>query len=96
MTGRDGLMPWRGVSPSRGQGRARWAAARRVSRLRGRPALRTVGAGGRASVIGLQRAGGFTSTTSISTSMPGDTSPATCTVERAGSFGCSFVPKYRL
>ena len=35
----------------------------------------------------------LTSWTSISTSMPGATRPATCTVERAGRFGCSLVPK---
>jgi hypothetical protein len=35
------------------------------------------------------------SCTSISTSAPGSTSPATRTVERAGKFGCSFVPKNR-
>ena len=35
----------------------------------------------------------FASCTSISTSMPGATRPATCTVERAGRFGCSLVPK---
>src|SRR5687768_6784025 len=36
----------------------------------------------------------FASCTSISTSMPGVTNPATCTVERAGKLGCSAVPKY--
>src|SRR6185436_5361480 len=35
----------------------------------------------------------FASWTSISTSIPGPTSPATWTVDRAGRFGCSLVPK---
>jgi hypothetical protein len=35
----------------------------------------------------------FANCTSISTNMPGPASPATCTVERAGRFGCSLVPK---
>ena len=40
--------------------------------------------------------GGLARNTSISTCMPGAASAATCTVERDGRFGCSFVPKYWL
>src|SRR4051812_40294654 len=36
---------------------------------------------------------GTAAVTSISTSQPGSTRPATCIVERAGRFGCAEVPK---